>query len=184
MSKEIQIEEGPPPDPLRCPVHGGFVVDLYGGRHCNFTDCDWTVLPKERPCTRHPSEAPVPCQHKGAFSECAPAAFRDAVIAGLRERGWPEPSENSSLTCPMWQSVEYGPPVVECELQDAPDNILISFEASDRWVGEMTLGAGMAAPEIVEAIDRLRWVIGLPPLVAPIKKPEPARRGTRGRPVL
>ncbi len=28
----------------------------------------------ERSCTCHPSEAPVPCQHKYAFSECVKAA--------------------------------------------------------------------------------------------------------------
>ena len=31
---------------------------------------------KQMPCTCHPSEAPVPCQHKYAYSECAAAAER------------------------------------------------------------------------------------------------------------
>ena len=31
---------------------------------------------RERPCTCHPSEAPVPCQRKYAFSECMTAFVR------------------------------------------------------------------------------------------------------------
>jgi hypothetical protein len=40
----------------------------------------------ERPCTCHPDEAPVPCQHRFAYSECLAAADpSEAVRNALAE---------------------------------------------------------------------------------------------------
>jgi hypothetical protein len=36
----------------------------------------------ERPCTCHPSEAPVPCPQKYAYSECVEAAIHQSALLG------------------------------------------------------------------------------------------------------
>lgn len=85
-------------------------------------------------------------------------SLRDAVITGLRELGWPEPhGKDCSPNSPIfWQ---YG----DAEVFWCPRHREISFESEDRIEnGEIELGEASAS-RIIEAIDRLRWVIGLLP---------------------
>lgn len=90
------------------------------------------------------------------------AAFRDSVIAGLRERGWPEPREQSPngeflSACFVWGSEAY-PQVWLAKICDS-----FGYEAGDdQESGSAGFGDNTDAARIVEAIDRLRWVIGMP----------------------
>ena len=80
--------------------------------------------------------------------------FRDAVIAGLRERGWPEARIHEEDGCAYWARDELiivwlKPAANRGEwdagycLEDETADILIASQSPSR---------------VIEAIDRLRWV--------------------------
>ncbi len=88
--------------------------------------------------------------------------FREDVIAGLRERGWPEPREQQPngefiTSCLVWGSETY-PQVWLSQIGDC-----FGYEAADdQESGSGSFGDNTDAARAIEAIDRLRWVIGLP----------------------
>lgn len=89
--------------------------------------------------------------------------FRDAVIAGLRERGWPEPhagAEADGFMCGemCWSSPEF-PLVWFAVTEPGPS---AGYETKDdNETGRIDFDEDAVPERVVEAIDRLRWVIGL-----------------------
>jgi hypothetical protein len=101
------------------------------------------------------------------------------VIAGLRERGWPTPREQNPngeflTTCLVWGADAY-PQVWLAKLCDT-----FGYEAADdQESGSASFGDNADAARVIEAIDRLRWVIGLPPqglFPLPYKLPDDLKR--------
>jgi hypothetical protein len=88
----------------------------------------------------------------GAMSE-----FRDAVIAGLRDRGWPEHGLDDN-DCVVWRGTEGG----SVRFGRGEWGHVFEYGTADGSEGGRTSFAEGVSPErVVEAIDRLRWVIGL-----------------------
>jgi hypothetical protein len=93
------------------------------------------------------------------------AAFRDAVVAGLRERGWPEPGvglEEAGYRCAEVVWGDQSHPSVWFSWWRG--DYCAGWEAGDdRESGRITFDdEGLSPARVVEAIDRLRWVLGLP----------------------
>lgn len=82
----------------------------------------------------------------------------EAVIAGLRERGWPEPKgiEGSKL----WR---HGSASVLWNYSANADNLNLLYHAADQREAGSIFFQDADIPNLIETIDRLRWVIGLPP---------------------
>jgi hypothetical protein len=86
--------------------------------------------------------------------------FRDAVIAGLRERGWPEHGLDDN-DCVVWRGTEGG----SVRFGRGEWGHVFEYGTADGSEGGRTSFADGVSPErVVEAIDRMRWVIGLPAL--------------------
>jgi hypothetical protein len=87
--------------------------------------------------------------------------LRDEVIAGLRERGWPEPEIVPDVGSAWWPSANPGKrPWVTFFPRWGPYIHQVGY-GLDGEGGHIDVLAD--ASRIIEAIDRLRWVIGLPP---------------------
>jgi hypothetical protein len=118
------------------------------------------------------------------MSDPKPEILRDQVIAGLRERGWPEPTSKwwpepsskwggdiSDAFVLQWGKIEF-PCVWWC-----PSKAAAGYETGDDLeTGRLDFDdvPEVTASRIIEAIDRLRWVIGLPPCAPEPYKDEPA----------
>jgi hypothetical protein len=101
-------------------------------------------------------------EHPEALDADPDAILRDAVIAGLRERGWPEPVDFAqNYTGTEWRN---GDAVVFCVVRDKCTEIDFVAEllSKDSERGRIILSGIASATRIIAAIDRLRWVIGLP----------------------
>jgi hypothetical protein len=82
------------------------------------------------------------------------AARRDAVIAGLKALGWPEPT--------ISYEVRWGGPIGGDypEVRFDPDSQQITYEAvDDKESGSIYFDVDIPVERIVAAIDRLRWVL-------------------------
>jgi hypothetical protein len=111
------------------------------------------------------------------------ATLCDAVIAGLRERGWPEPRFQPALDgeymvpCRVWG--ERHPSVYITD-----EGMVCGYvTGDDQETAHIEFAEEVSAPRIIEAIDRLRWVIGLPPqglLPLPCKLPDHLKRALEG----
>lgn len=79
-----------------------------------------------------------------------------AVMSGLRERGWPEPLVTDNAV--IWGALDAG----HVALSNA--RIYYNGAADQAEHGEIDISdpSGENAGRYIEAIDRLRWVIGLP----------------------
>ena len=103
------------------------------------------------------------CGYKLPSPEPEPdTTFRDAVIAGLRERGWPEPTAYASDASAEWNDPAGIDPYV---IFDVAGYVAIDYGTGGSESGDIRFDADPApsAERVVEAIDRLRWVVGLAP---------------------
>ncbi len=89
-------------------------------------------------------------------------AFCEAVIAGLRARGWPEHGLDDN-DCVVWRGIG-GSILLD---NDDPRPCGVNYDTADGEGGYLSFTAGVSPERVVEAIDRLRWVIGLPARVGP-----------------
>jgi hypothetical protein len=85
-------------------------------------------------------------------------AFRDAVIAGLRARGWPEHGLDDRDNI-VWRGADG----VVCLRRD---EVIVTYEV-DAEHAAIVFEGGAVPERVTLAIDRLRWVIGLPARVGP-----------------
>jgi hypothetical protein len=86
-----------------------------------------------------------------------PLSFRMRVIALLWERGWPEYGLDDD-DCVVWRG-EGGSLLLE---GDEPQTLGVEYEVADGEGGYLSFRADVSVERVVEAIDRLRWVIGVP----------------------
>lgn len=86
-----------------------------------------------------------------------PLSFRMRVIALLWGRGWPEYGLDDG-DCAVWRSIGG---FVRIE-GDEPYPCCVDYETADGETGNLTFGEAVSLERVVEAVDRLRWVIGLP----------------------
>lgn len=103
------------------------------------------------------------CRWWRSANQSAPPArqdvtvLRDEVIAGLRERGWPEHGFDDDGDI-VWRRADGG------SIFFVPDEsgTCVNYEtADDAESGSLSFQEDVTPARIVEAIDRLRWVIGL-----------------------
>jgi hypothetical protein len=86
-----------------------------------------------------------------------PLSFRMRVIALLWARGWPEYGLDDG-DCAVWRSIGG---FVRIE-GDEPYPCCVDYETADGETGSLTFGEAVSPERVVEAIDRLRWVFGVP----------------------
>ena len=87
--------------------------------------------------------------------------FRDVVIAGLRERGWPEPVEQGpngeySVPCQVWRGSGGDPSYPVVWMTD--DGIFCGYDADHQETCCIEFDEYVSVTRVIEAIDRLRWV--------------------------
>ncbi len=150
---------------ILCPEHAALSAKYHAAAQTLMANADGTALNS----MAHPVTAPLDDDADLAATavetvegpDIAPAAFRGAVIAGLRERGWPEPRSQGRngeflVPCLVWGQGRY--PVVWL----AESGLVIGYETpDDQESAHIEFDEGVLSARVIEAIDRLRWVIGL-----------------------